>query len=74
VIDCYGRGEEKRVWIVGRKARRKETLGRARDSWMNNSKMDRVEIGGGGLDWIGLAQDKEKRRAFVNAVMNFQVL
>jgi hypothetical protein len=32
--------------------------------------MGRVEIGWGGVDWIGLAQDTEKWTAFVNAVMN----
>jgi hypothetical protein len=35
--------------------------------------MDRQEIGWEGVDWIHLAQDKEKRRAFVNAVINFLV-
>jgi hypothetical protein len=32
-----------------------------------------LEAGWGGVDWIGLAQDKEKCRALVNAVMNFRV-
>lgn len=44
--------EQMFIQVVGRKARRKETLGRARDSWMNNSKMDRVEIGGGGVQLV----------------------
>jgi hypothetical protein len=35
--------------------------------------MDFGEIGWGGVDWIGLAQDRYKCRALVNAVMNFQV-
>jgi hypothetical protein len=36
--------------------------------------MDLVEIGWGGVYWIGLAQDREKWRALLNAVMKFQVL
>jgi hypothetical protein len=35
--------------------------------------MDLVEIGWGGVDWIGLAQDKENWRDLVNAVMNRRV-
>jgi hypothetical protein len=35
--------------------------------------MDLGEIGWGGVDWIGLAQDRDKGRAVVNVVMNFQV-
>jgi hypothetical protein len=39
----------------------------------NRPKMDLGEIGWGGVDWIGLAQDRDKGRAFVNMVMNLQV-
>jgi hypothetical protein len=35
--------------------------------------MDHVWVGWGGVDWIGLAQDKDKWRAVVNAVMNLRV-
>jgi hypothetical protein len=40
---------------------------------VDNIKMDIVEIGWGGVDWIGLAQDRDKWRALVNAVMNLRV-
>jgi hypothetical protein len=40
---------------------------------MDNNRMDLVEIGWGGVDWIGLAQDRDKRRALVNAVMDLRV-
>jgi hypothetical protein len=41
--------------------------------WIDNIKMDLLEIGLGGVDWIGLAQDREKLRAVMNVVMNLQV-
>jgi hypothetical protein len=34
--------------------------------------MDRLEIGWNGVDWIGLAQDRDKWRAVVNSVMNLR--
>jgi hypothetical protein len=40
---------------------------------VDNIKMDLLEIGWGDVDWIGLAQDRDKWRALVNAVMNFRV-
>jgi hypothetical protein len=40
---------------------------------MDNIKMDLVEIGSGGVDWIGLAQDRCRWRAVLNAVMNLWV-
>jgi hypothetical protein len=36
--------------------------------------MDFVETGFGGVDWIGVAKDRDKWRALVNAAMNFRVL
>jgi hypothetical protein len=41
--------------------------------WQNNIKMDLQEVGGGGKDWINLVQDRDRRRALVNAVMSLQV-
>jgi hypothetical protein len=40
---------------------------------VDNIKMDLLEIGWGGVDWIGLAHDRDKWRALVNAVMNLRV-
>jgi hypothetical protein len=48
-------------------------LGRPRRRWKDNIKMDLREVGGGGMDWINLAQDRGRWRALVNAVMNLRV-
>ena len=50
----------------------KRPLGRPRRRWEDNIKMDLQEVGGGG-DWMGLAQDRDRWRALVNTVMNFPV-
>jgi hypothetical protein len=66
---------EKRIayrLLVG-KPEGKRPLGRPRRRWMDNIKMDLLEIGWGGVDWIGLAQDRDRWRALVNAVMNLRV-
>jgi hypothetical protein len=51
----------------------KSPLGRPRRRWVNNIKMNLREIGWDGMDWIDLTQDRDQRRALVNAVMNFRV-
>jgi hypothetical protein len=51
----------------------KRLLGRPRRRWVDNIKMDLLEIGWSGVDWIGLAQGRDKWRALVNAVMNIRV-
>jgi hypothetical protein len=48
-------------------------LGRPRRRWEDNMKMDLREVGWGGVDWINLAQDRDRWRALVNAVMNLRV-
>jgi hypothetical protein len=48
-------------------------LERPRRRWVDNNKMDILEIGWSGVDWIGLAQDRDKWRGLVNAVMNLRV-
>jgi hypothetical protein len=52
--------------LVG-KPEGKRPLGRPRRRWVDNIKMDFLEIGWGGVNWIGLAQDRDKWRALVNA-------
>jgi len=51
----------------------KRPLGRPRRRWENNIEMDLQELGCGGMDSIELAQDKDRWRALVNAVMNLWV-
>jgi len=48
-------------------------LGRPRRTWEDNIKLDLQEVRFGGMDWIELAQDRDRWRALVNAVMNFRV-
>ena len=57
--------------LVGKPEGRRP-LGRPRRRWEDNIKMDLREVGGGG-DWMALAQDRDRWRALVNMVMNFQV-
>jgi len=47
-------------------------LGRPRRRWDDNIKMDFQEVGCGGMEWIELAQDKDRWRAFVNAIKNLR--
>ena len=51
----------------------KRPLGRPRCRWEDNIKMNLQEVGCGGMDWIDVAVDRDRWRAFVNAVMNFRV-
>jgi hypothetical protein len=68
-------GEERKAYkvLVGKPEGRKP-LGRPRRRWEYGVRMDIREIGLGGVDWIGLAQDRDRWRAVVSAVMNLRVL
>jgi hypothetical protein len=58
--------------LVGRPEWRRP-LGRPRRRWDNNIKMDVREIGFGVVDWIHLAQNRDRWRALVNTVINLRV-
>jgi hypothetical protein len=55
------------------KRKEKRPLGRPKRRWVGNIKIYLREIGRDGMDWIGLAQDRDKWRALVNTVMNLRV-
>ena len=65
------RGGAYRV-LVG-KPEGKRPLGRPRRRWEDNIEMDIHELGCGGTDWVDLAQDRDRWRALVNAIMNIWV-
>jgi hypothetical protein len=58
--------------LIGKKVG-KGQLGRPRCKRMYNNRIDLGEMGWGGVDWIGLAQDRDRWKALVNAIMNFRV-
>ena len=60
-----------RVLVVKPEGRR--PLVRPRRRWVDNIKMDLREVGCGHMDWIGLAQDRDRWRTFVSAVLNLRV-
>jgi hypothetical protein len=72
--DVARMGEKRNVYrlLVGR-PEGKRPLGRPRRRWMDNIKMDLLEIELSVVDWIGLAQDGYRWRGLVNATMNLRV-
>jgi hypothetical protein len=58
--------------LVG-KPEGKRRLGSPRRKWVDNTRMDLGEMGWGDVDWIGLAQDRNRWRALVNSVLNLRV-
>ena len=52
----------------------KEAMGRPRRRWVDNIRMDLQEVGCGYVDWIGLAQGRDRWRTLVSALMNLRVL
>ena len=67
-------GEERGVYrvLVG-KPEGKRPLGRPKCRWEDNITMGLQEVGCGGMDWIELAQDRDRWRALVKVVMNLRV-
>jgi hypothetical protein len=61
------------VRVLGGKPEGKSPLGRPRRRWEENMRMNLQDVGCGGMDWIGLAQDIDRWRAIVNAVTILRV-
>ena len=71
---CSAYGERRSVyWLLVGKPEGKRPLGGPRRRWEDNTEMDIQEVRCRGMDWIELAQDRDRWRALVNAVMNFRV-
>jgi hypothetical protein len=67
-------GEVKGAYnILVRKPEGRRSLGRPRRRWEDNIKMDLMEIGFGDVDWIHVAQDRDRWRVLVNTVLNLRV-
>jgi hypothetical protein len=67
-------GEKRNAYrLLMGKPEGKRPLGRARCRWVDNIRMDLGEVGWGDVDWIGLAQDRNRWRALVNSVLNLRV-
>jgi hypothetical protein len=69
---CGAHGEGTYNILVGKPDGRRP-LGRPRLRWEDNIKMDLREIGFGDVDWIHLAQDRDRWRALVNTAMSLQI-
>jgi hypothetical protein len=65
-----GRGAY-RIFVWRTEGRR--PIGRPRRTWEDNIKMDLQKVRWGGMDWIDMAQDRDRWRAFVSAVMELRV-
>jgi hypothetical protein len=59
--------------VLVRKPEGKRSLGRPRRRWEDNIKINLQDVGCGGVEWIELAQDWDRWRELVNAVMNLRV-
>ena len=59
--------------VLMRKREGKRPLRRLRRRWEDNIKMDLQGLGCGGMDWLEQAQERDRWRALVNAVMNLRV-
>jgi hypothetical protein len=71
---CSTNGEKRNAYrlLVG-KPKGRRPLGRPRRRLLDNIRMDLVEVGWGDVDWIWLAQDRDRWRALVNSVLNLRV-
>jgi hypothetical protein len=68
---CSTNGEKRNAYrLLARKPEGRRPRERPRGRWVYNIKMDLVDVGWGDVDWIGLAQDRDRWRALVNSVLN----
>jgi hypothetical protein len=71
---CSTYGERRGLYRgLKRKPEGKKLRGRPRCTWEDNIKIGFREVGCRGMDWVELAQDRDRWRALVNAVMNLWV-
>jgi hypothetical protein len=71
---CSTNGAKRNEYrILLRNPEGKRPLGRPKRRWVDNIKMDLREIGWDDMDWIDLAQNRDKWRALVNTLMNFRI-
>jgi hypothetical protein len=67
-------GEKRNAYrLLAGKTEGKRSLGRPRRKWVDNIRMDFGDVGWGDVDWVDLVQDRKRRRALVNEVLNLQV-
>jgi hypothetical protein len=71
---CSTDGDKRNAYrlLVG-KPEGKRPLGRPRRRWVDNIRMDFLEVGWSDMDWIGLAQDRNRWRILVKSILNFRV-
>jgi hypothetical protein len=66
-------GEKRNAYrLLVEKPEGRRPPGRPRRRWIENIRMDPVEVGWGDVDWIGLAQERDRWRALVNSVLNLR--
>jgi hypothetical protein len=71
---CSTNGGKRNAYrLLVEKPEGKRPLGRPRSRWVDNIKMDLEEVGWGDVEWISLAQERNRLRALVNSVLNLLV-
>jgi hypothetical protein len=71
---CSTNGEKRNAYrLLAWKPQGKTPLGRPKRRWVNNIRLNLGEVGWREVDWICLAQDRNRLRALVNSVLNFRV-
>jgi hypothetical protein len=70
---CSTNGEEEAYRLLVGKPEGRRPLGRPRRKWLDNIRMDLVEVGWSDVNWIGLTQDRDRWRALVNSALNLRV-